>query len=229
MQTGIGILVLVLSYLIGSVPFGLIIVRFRTGKDVREIQSGRTGGTNAMRAAGLWAGVSTAILDFLKGTLSVLLARWIVPDQIWIQVLAPVMVILGHNYSIFLIERRENGKFLFRGGAGGSPSAGGSFGLWPPVFLFILPVAGFILYFVGYASLATLSAPIITTIVFVVAAWMGILPWEFVVYGILAVLLLGWSLRPNIKRLLNGTERLIGLRAKRAKKQKPNFPEGKNA
>ena len=216
MQIGFGILIL--SYLIGSIPFGLIIVRLRTGQDVRDIQSGRTGGTNAMRAAGLWAGIATAVLDFFKASVSVWLARWIVPDIIWFQVLAPVMAILGHNYSVFLIARNENGKLRFHGGAGGAPSAGGSFALWPPIILFILPFAGFILYFVGYASVATLSAPIITTIVFAVLASMGLLPWEYVIYGILAGVLLSWSLRPNIKRLFNGTERLIGLRAKKQEK-----------
>jgi glycerol-3-phosphate acyltransferase PlsY len=172
-----------------------------------------------MRAAGLWAGIATAVLDFLKGAFCVWLARWIVPDPVWFQVLAPVMAIIGHNYSLFLVERGENGKIQFYGGAGGAPSAGGSFGLWTPIILFILPIAGIILYFVGYASVATLSAPIITIIVFAVLAWMGKIPWEYLVYGILAEILLAWSLRPNIKRLLNGTERLIGLRAKRRQNQ----------
>jgi len=228
MQTGIGILVLIVAYLIGSIPFGLIIVKLSTGQDVRKIQSGRTGGTNAMRAAGLWAGVATAILDLLKGVVSVWLARWVTPDLVWIIVLAPIAVILGHNYSIFLVERDENGHIKMRGGAGGAPSAGGSFGLWPPVLLFILPIAGFILYFVGYASVATLSAPIITMIVFAVMAWLGKLPWQYVVYGLLAEILLAWSLRPNIKRLLNGTERLIGWRAKRAKAREQNNSEAMN-
>lgn len=217
MQTGIGLLLLFLSYLIGSIPFGLIIVKLSTGQDVRQIQSGRTGGTNAMRAAGLWAGIATAIMDLLKAACAVWLAKWIVPDLVWISVIAPVCAILGHNYSIFLIERDQNGKIKFHGGAGGAPSAGGSFALWPPVLLIILPVAGFILYFIGYASVATLSAPIITAIVFALLAWAGKLPWEYSIYGILAFFLLAWSLRPNIRRLMNGSERLIGLRAKKAK------------
>ena len=216
MQTGIGIIILIISYLIGSIPFGLIVVKISTGKDIRKIQSGRTGGTNAMRAAGLWAGVATTLLDLLKGACSVWLAKWILPDMPWFHVFAPLMVILGHNYSIFLVERDENGKIELNGGAGGASSAGGSMGLWPPIMLFIVPIAIINLYFVGYASVATLSAPFITTIVFAILAWMGKLPWEYVVYGILAEILLAWSLRPNIKRLLNGTERLIGRRAKRA-------------
>ena len=228
MRTGISVLVLIMAYIIGSIPFGMIIVRLRTGQDVRKIQSGRTGGTNAMRAAGFWAGFATAMFDLLKSACTVWLARWIIPDIIWIQVLAPAMAILGHNYSIFLINRDENGKVQFHGGAGGAPSAGGAFALWPPVLLFIVPIAGFVLYFIGYASIATLSAPLITTIIFAILAWMGKLPWEYVVYGILAEILLAWSLRPNLKRLLDGTERVIGLRAKRAKAREAESENGTN-
>jgi glycerol-3-phosphate acyltransferase PlsY len=149
--------------------------------------------------------------------------------MVWIHVLAPVMVILGHNYSIFLIERDENGKFQLHGGAGGASSAGGAMGLWLPTILFILPFAGFILYFVGYASVATLSSPIITTIVFAILAWKGILPWEYIAYGVFAFLLLAWSLRPNIRRLMNGNERLIGLRAKRAASKAASTPRTENS
>jgi len=215
MQIAVGFGILIVSYLIGSIPFGLIIVKLTTGQDVREIESGRTGGTNAMRAAGFLVGATTVMLDVAKGAVSAWLALWLVPDMIWITVLAPVMAIVGHNYSIYLIERDEQGRLRLHGGAGGATSVGGALALWPPVALFIVPIAGCILYFVGYASVATMSAPLITTVVFIVMAWMGKLPWEYVVYGILAELLLLYALRPNIRRLMNGTERLIGWRAKR--------------
>ena len=215
MQIAVGFGILIVSYLIGSIPFGLIIVKLTTGQDVREIESGRTGGTNAMRAAGFLVGATTVMLDVAKGAVSAWLAMWLVPDMIWITVLAPVMAIVGHNYSIYLIERDEQGRLRLHGGAGGATSVGGALALWPPVALFIVPIAGCILYFVGYASVATMSAPLITTVVFIVMAWMGKLPWEYVVYGILAELLLLYALRPNIRRLMNGTERLIGWRAKR--------------
>jgi glycerol-3-phosphate acyltransferase PlsY len=224
MSSGIGLLVLIIAYLIGSIPFGLVIVKLTTGQDVREIQSGRTGGTNAMRAAGIWAGILTAVLDFLKASFCVLLAKWIIPELVWIQVLAPVMAILGHNYSIFLVERDENGKIQLHGGAGGASSAGGAFALWPPILFIILPIAGVILYFVGYASVATLSVPIISTIVFAILAWFGYLPWQYIFYGIFAGIILAWALRPNIKRLINGTERLIGWRAKRAQSKTTESP-----
>ena len=67
MQIVFDIGIILLAYLFGSIPFGLLIVKLKTGKDIREVESGRTGGTNAMRAAGFWAGFATAMLDILKG------------------------------------------------------------------------------------------------------------------------------------------------------------------
>ncbi len=207
--------ILIASYLIGSIPFGLLIVRLRTGQDVRKVESGRTGGTNVMRAAGFWAGFFTALLDILKSFLSVYLARFLAPTQVWLEVLAPAMAVLGHNYSIFLLERDAAGRIRLRGGAGGAPTLGGAAGLWLPILLFIIPIGAFILYFIGYASIATLSVPIICIIVYSLLAWKGILPWEYVAYGIITLILLVIALRPNIRRLIAGNERLIGLRARR--------------
>ena len=79
MQIVISIGVLLLAYLIGSFPFGWLIVKLKTGKDIRVIESGRTGGTNAMRAAGFWAGLLTAIMDILKGAAAVWIAKAILP------------------------------------------------------------------------------------------------------------------------------------------------------
>src|SRR5664280_1557210 len=93
--------IMVVSYILGSIPFGLAVVKLMTGKDVRTIASGRTGGTNAMRAAGLWAGLLTAILDILKSAASVWLAQALTPN-VWIHAVAPIASILGHNYSIFM-------------------------------------------------------------------------------------------------------------------------------
>ena len=110
------------SYLIGAIPFGLIIVKVMTGKDIRSVASGRTGGTNAMRAAGPIAGVLTAALDIFKAAGTVWLARALT-GNVWIQTLAPIAAILGNNYSIFLIERGANRRWQLRGGAGGAAAA----------------------------------------------------------------------------------------------------------
>jgi acyl phosphate:glycerol-3-phosphate acyltransferase len=215
MQTVIFVGVLLISYLLGSIPFGLVFVWLKTRQDLRTIESGRTGGTNAMRAAGIWAFVFTGLMDLLKSAAAVWLSMWLAPTNVWLHVLAPTVAIIGHNYSIFLSGRDATGKFRWRGGAGGAPAAGGAFGLWPPSILIVVPVAMFILFVVGYASVATMSIAAMIIVVFAYRAWIGAAPWEYVVYGILAEILLVWSLRPNIRRLLNGTERLVGLRARR--------------
>ncbi len=209
--------ILILSYIIGSRPFGWIIVKLSTGKDIRTVESGGTGGTNAMRAAGFWAGIGTAVLDLLKSAFAVWLARALVPGNTWLEVFSPLLVILGHNYSLFLIERDGNGRLRLRGGAGGAPSVGGSVGLWFPSVLIIVPMAGLIFYFVGYASIGTMSTAIISVLLFAIRAQFFGSPWEYVFYGILAELILIWALRPNIRRLLDGQERTVGWRARRWK------------
>ncbi len=213
------ILVLIIAYIVGSIPFGLIIVRMKTGRDIRSIESGRTGGTNAMRAAGFWAGIFTALCDILKSFGCVYLARAMVPGNHWVEVLAPALAVVGHNYSIFLTERTESGSIRLRGGAGGAPTVGGALGLWFPMVLFIAPIGIGILYFIGYASLATLSVPIIATLVFAYRAYIGISPWEYVAYGIITAIILAWALRPNFRRLIAGNERLVGFRARRKKRE----------
>jgi len=217
--------VLIASYFIGSIPMGLISVKVMTGKDIRKIQSGRTGGTNAMRAAGFGVGLFTAIADIAKGAASVWLARSF-SGNIWVEILAPTMVILGHNYSIYLITRDESGRIKWRGGAGGAPSLGGAVGFWWPSFFILVPMGAIILFGVGYASVATMSLPLLASIIFAYRAWLGYSPWHYVLYGLFAEVLLIWALRPNLKRLRNGTERLVGWRAKRQNTQASTGSEG---
>lgn len=218
METFLILAILFIAYLLGSIPFGLLIVRLRTGKDIRQIESGRTGGTNVARAAGFWSGLATAILDLLKGAAAAWLARWLVPGNDWLAALAPLLAILGHNYSLFLAERAASGQLRLRGGAGGAPAVGGALGLWAPSILIIIPLAVAILFGIGYASLATISVGVIATLIFAYRAWSGLSPWAYVLYGLLATAVLVWALRPNIARLLQGTERLVGWRAGRKAK-----------
>ncbi|MBN1303287.1 MAG: glycerol-3-phosphate acyltransferase [Anaerolineales bacterium] len=206
------IIVVIVGYLLGSIPFGLLIVKLKTGQDVRDVESGRTGGTNVMRAAGLPSGVATAVLDILKGAASVWIAQAVTPN-VWLHVLAPLAAVIGHNYSIFLAERTETGGIRLRGGAGGAACFGGALGLWPYSILIILPVGYLVFFGVGYASVTTMSIALVATIIFAVRAGLGYGPWAYVVYGVIAEALLMWALRPNIKRLLDRTERLHGWRA----------------
>ncbi len=206
-----------LAYLIGSIPFGYVIIRMKTGQDIREFHSGRTGGTNVMRMTGFWVGITAGFFDMLKGASSVWIARSLFPDAYWIHALSPIATIIGHNYSLLLVNRREDGKLDFGGGAGGSTCLGGSVGMWFPGGVIVFSVGMLIFYFVGYASMTTLSFAFTSVVIFSIRAALGLSPWDYVVYGILAQGLLVWALRPNIKRLKEGTERLHGYRADRKK------------
>jgi glycerol-3-phosphate acyltransferase PlsY len=207
------LLVMLAAYVLGSISMGYVVVRLFTGRDVRQVGSGRTGGTNAMRAAGLSAGLLTALLDGLKGAFGVWLAQFVLPPNLRPlgMALAGLCVILGHNYSVFL---------KFKGGAGGAPCVGGAFGLWPWSLLIILPIGVFVWLGIGYASVATLAVSLMITAVFAYRAFVlhapGAYP-EFVLYGVGAFFLLLWTLRPNLRRLMRGEERVVGWRARRFK------------
>ena len=209
MQIAFDIGIVILAYIFGSIPFGLLIVKLKTGKDIREVESGRTGGTNAMRAAGFWAGFATALLDILKGAVGVWVAQWLTPDSQWVHVLSPIAAILGHNYSIFLAERDANGKFRLRGGAGGAPSVGGAMGLWPASILIILPLGMLTFFTIGIASITTMAVALFAIIVFAIRALLFDGQWIDVWYGVGAEVLLIWALRPNLKKLMEGNERIV--------------------
>jgi acyl phosphate:glycerol-3-phosphate acyltransferase len=217
--------VCVISYLLGSIPFGLIVVWIASGKDVRQVGSGRTGGTNAMRAAGTVAGLITAVCDFAKGAATVLVVHVFFPGSAWIQIIAAILAIWGHNYSIFLIEKNSAGRLRLAGGAGGATCLGGAVALWPPSLLIILPLVALVYVGIGFASVTTMSIAVSAIVLFAVRAGLGLSPWEYVVYGVISLGTILWALRPNLKRLREGNERAVGLRAyfqkKRNKKQDP--------
>jgi glycerol-3-phosphate acyltransferase PlsY len=153
-----------------------------------------------------------------------------------VHILAPVAAILGHNYSLYLPEFDENGRFKrFRGGAGGAPALGGAIGLWPPSIFIILPIGALVFFGVGYASVTTLSVAFSAILVFAVRLAIGApdANWIYILYGVIAGALLSWSLKPNIVKLFNGTERLVGisipgvLKAKKEKRAAQNTREQK--
>ncbi len=220
MQLLIEAAIVLLGYIFGAIPFGLLIVKATTGKDIRQVASGRTGGTNAMRAAGLFAGLATALLDGLKGASAVWVAQAALPGHPWVHILAPLAAIVGHNYSIFLTERDARGRWRLRGGAGGAPTVGGAVGLWWPSLFIIVPLGVLVFLGIGYASVTTLSVALIATLIFGIRYGMGLMPWQNILYGAAAFLLLAWALRPNIQALVEGRERFHGWRPWRRGKGK---------
>lgn len=207
------ILTTLLGYLLGSLPMGLIYVRLFTGQDVRAVGSGRTGSTNVMRAAGGKIAILTGVSDGLKAAIAVWLALWLVPDNHWAEVLAGLAAILGHNYSVFI---------GFKGGAGGGPTVGAACGLWIWCLPIIAPIGILVWYFVGYASLTTISFALTAIVIMVVRYFISGSPIEYIYFGGLALLFCLWALRPNLKRLVEGTERLHGYRARKQKAENSN-------
>jgi len=122
-----GLVIVILAYLIGSIPFGYLIVRSKGGGDIRETGSGGTGATNVSRRAGKGAGVLTLVLDALKGSVAILIARFLVGPSVygeWLVAAAAIATMLGHIFPVWL---------GFRGGKGVATGVG--------IFLILAPVA----------------------------------------------------------------------------------------
>jgi len=198
---------IVAGYFMGSIPFGLIIVRLKTGQDIRQFGSGRTGGTNVGRAAGPLAGLATGALDGLKGAVAVWLTIWLTGGNHWAEGLAGVAAVVGQIYSIFSAERDEAGRLKFRGGAGGGTSVGVACGMWIWGLFILAPIGLSAFFAIGYASVTTMSLGLTAILIFAARAMFFGGPWEHVAAASLIFFLQLWALRPNIQRLLDGTER----------------------
>lgn len=192
---------LLVAYLFGSFPTGYLVVRAFTGQDVRQLGSGRTGGTNVLRTAGWVAAVLTVLGDLLKGVAAVLVAHALGQTPLAVAA-ASVAAILGHNYSIFL---------RFRGGAGTMTSIG--------IALFMSPVVGAAVIVLGvamlllrrYASLASITVAVAMPALFGAGTlWFG-MPVLYCLGTAAITLVVIYQLRPNICRLLAGTERKVAL------------------
>jgi glycerol-3-phosphate acyltransferase PlsY len=194
----------VAGYLIGSIPFGYIVVYLVKGIDIRKQGSGRTGGTNVFRAAGFPAGMLTALLDVGKGAITVMIVRALLPEtEGWSETLAGIGVVLGHNASIFL---------GFRGGAGGATSVGTAIALWPLGGLPSMIIGVFTLFVIGYASLATILAALAVAVVFTYSGLTSHeVPLTYAAFGWGIVVLVVIALRPNIGRLISGTEKRVSV------------------
>lgn len=114
------ILLILFSYLLGSIPTGYLIAKKTMGIDIREHGSGNPGAANVYRTVGKWAGISTFLIDALKGYIPVCLSLHYCPDCYWLAIACGVIAILGHMWTIYL---------KFRGGKGVATSAGVFFAL----------------------------------------------------------------------------------------------------
>ena len=187
---------IVLSYLLGSIPFGYLIVSAKTGGDIRQTGSGGTGATNVSRRAGKAAGILTLIFDALKGVAAVLIARLLLTHQehaLWWIGFAGLVAIIGHIFPVWL---------GFRGGKGVATGVG--------VFLVLTPLAVLVsgllfLIIVALTRYVSLGS-MIGALSIPASAWLLDYGSPIVVTTLLGAALIIYAHRQNIQRLLTGKE-----------------------
>ena len=189
------------SYLVGAIPFGLIIGKLH-GVDIRTVGSGNIGATNVTRAVGKTAGRLCFFLDFLKGALPVLAAQLLRPDAPWLALVCGAAAVLGHIFPVYL---------KFKGGKGISTAAGVALALapYPLVCAAAIWAASFFIWrYVSLASiLAALTLPLFA-VLFSFLGWGTTTARSGLTLGFLIAAAIVAVLRhtENIKRLVNGTE-----------------------
>jgi len=198
------LLAALLGYVLGAVPFGLIIGRLTKGIDLREYGSHRTGATNALRTLGTGAAAAVFLLDVAKGVAAVLLARLLLagdPLVEWAAAIAGFAAIVGHNWSIFI---------RFTGGRGVATTTGalGAMSLWTIVIL--APIVAVIVWRSRYVSLGSVVGAIAAPIITAMLAGVGAASVAAIAYALASGLLVTVAHADNIGRLRAGTERKIG-------------------
>ena len=201
------VLVILAAYLLGSIPFGYLIVRSVAGADVRASGSGGTGATNVSRRAGKTAGVITLLLDAAKGAAAVALARLVLTSNHavnWFVVVAAVVVIIGHCFPVWL---------RFRGGKGVATGVGVFISLVPLAVAFSGALFLLIVWLTRYVSLGSIVAAA-TVPLFVWLQHALVRPvtgFQYVmVIAIAGGLLIIFMHRANVERLIRGTESKFG-------------------
>ena len=188
------------GYLLGGIPFGILVPRLIGGTDPRTVGSGRTGGANVSRAVGYrWAAVS-GLLDVAKGSAAVLLIVALGGGPVP-QVIAALMAIVGHSLSPYI---------GFRGGRGVAPATGGAIILAPIILIAIFPVFALTILITRISSLGSLSASLIGGLTMIVIAAVTPLAPIYFVYGVGVPGLIWLFHVDNIGRLLRGEERRVG-------------------
>jgi glycerol-3-phosphate acyltransferase PlsY len=203
-------LAMILAYVIGSVPVGVLAAKLVKGVNVREVGSGRTGATNVYRAAGPWGMGLTCLGDALKGISAIAVARLaamlstaLVPDATWfgwIEPLAGIAAVAGHNWSCFL---------KFRGGAGTVTTVGVLAAMNIYVVAAVIVVGLIAMLLTRMASIGSITLAVAMAPALVVAAATKLTPWASVTFGVVGGALTIYALRPNIRRIKSGQERQI--------------------
>jgi glycerol-3-phosphate acyltransferase PlsY len=195
-----------LAYLLGSIPFGYLIVKLGQGRDIREAGSGNIGAANVTREVGTAAGVATLLLDAAKGFAAVWIAARYTDQELTWMVIAAIAAMLGHMFPLWL---------RFRGGRGVATGAGVFLPICWPAVAGAIAIWAIVLVFWRYVSLASMAAAASLPLLVYLLYAPGHAPSRALSLGTsLAAILIIAKHRPNIERLLSGTEPKFELRRK---------------
>ncbi len=195
---------LIFAYLLGAIPFGYLIPKLFLGKDVRDYGSGNIGFTNVMRTFGFKLGSIVLIADIAKGFVAVKFAQQ--TDSLILPLAAAVFVALGHNYSVFL---------KFQGGRGIATSAGALLALMPQVVAVLFIIWAVVLLISRYVSLASILAAASFPVLTALAGY----PWQYILFSLALAAMAIYRHKPNITRLLAGTELKLGQKGEKRNEQ----------
>ena len=200
------VILVLLAYLIGALPFGLLVGRVARGVDLREHGSGSIGATNALRTVGWTGAVLTFLLDLAKGTVAVLVVAWLYEagpagSPPWVAAAAGIAVVAGHIRSVFI---------GFRGGRGVATFAGAMLAVSPWTVAVVVPIFALIVWRTRIVSLGSLIGSALAPVVTAVLAVASLVTWAGVVLALAAATMVTLAHRDNIARLRAGTERRIG-------------------
>jgi len=195
-------LVIVVSYLIGSIPTGYLAARMLRGVDIRDYGSGSTGATNVLRVLGRGPFVAVMVADALKGYIPAM-AVWLIFESYDLQVAAGISAVIGHDFPIYI---------GFHGGRGVATTFGVYAAMALPVFVGLVAVGIFMLLALRYMSVMSIITVPLGTAVFLLLAVLGVDEFNYtkVVFGLFATALVLLTHLPNINRLIRGTEPKLG-------------------
>lgn len=198
--------VIILCYLIGAIPFGVIIGKVSRGIDIRQYGSGSMGMTNVLRIVGAQAGVLVFATDIAKGAGATALAGFLLtsPAAEWGQLAGGAAAVVGHCWPVYI---------GFKGGRGINTGFGAILMMSWPVALYTLAAFIIVVALFRYASLGSIVASLTMLVALISLVALDEEPFAYLVYGLVAVPIVIFRHRGNIQRLLAGTERKMGERA----------------
>lgn len=189
-----------LGYLLGSLPWGLIVGYAWLGRDIRDSGSGKTGTTNVLRTAGKVPAVLVMLLDIAKGAVPALVGRFVF-DSNEVAAVGAGAAVVGHVWPVFA---------GFRGGRGVASTFGGVLGLAPAISIAFPLIGAALVGTTRYVSVMSVVGVPLCAAIIVAAAAGGWIDWSYAWYSLFATALVEYKHIPNIRRLLSGTEPKLG-------------------